>query len=67
MCAPRCAESEVSDIKRDYVIADVSLGVAIFAAAAAVVLALPAFGSHPAPATPAAAPWMPRVRLRPLR
>lgn len=41
-CSPRCAEADVSAVRQDYVLADVSLGVGVVAAAAAVVLALPA-------------------------
>jgi len=46
-CEPRCTDSDLSPIKRDYLIGDISLGVAIVAAAAAVVLALPALSSSP--------------------
>ena len=41
-CAPHCASSDVSPVKRDYAIADVSLGVALVAGVAAVIVALPA-------------------------
>jgi hypothetical protein len=36
-CSDRCSDDEVGDVRRSYVIADISLGVAIAAAAAAVV------------------------------
>lgn len=63
-CAPTCAAKDVSPVKRDYVIADVSLGVGIFALAAAVVMALPALTSSGKTARLGPAPWMPRVTLR---
>lgn len=65
-CAPRCAEGDVSAVKRDYAVADVSLAVAVIAAVTAAVLAVPALASPRAAAAvggrPASAPWMPRVR-----
>lgn len=64
-CAPRCAEDDVSSVKRSYAIADVSLAVGLVAAAAAVVLAVPALTSKPSAALggkATALPWMPRTR-----
>lgn len=65
-CAPSCTADDVRPVQRDYLVADVSLGVAVVAAAVAVVLALPALV---APAKVQTArisdrPWMPRVRMR---
>lgn len=67
-CEPNCTNAQISPIKRDYIIGDVSLGVGIFALAAAVVLALPALSSSsPKPQARLTnrepAPWMPRVRI----
>lgn len=63
-CSPRCTDAEVAPVKRDYLVADVSLGVAVVAAAVAVVLALPSLGSSARvePARAAPPPWLPRVR-----
>jgi hypothetical protein len=67
-CSPRCTDDEVAPVKRDYLAADLSLGVAVVAAAVAVVLALPALrrgatGSAQSASAARAAPWMPRVRV----
>lgn len=64
-CEPNCTADQLSPIKRDYIIGDVSLGIGIFALAAAVVLALPALtsSSPKAQAALGPAPWMPRVRV----
>jgi hypothetical protein len=65
-CAPRCTADDVSPVKRDYLIADISLAVALVATAAAVVLALPAFQSSKTSASrdnAPARPWMPLVRV----
>lgn len=63
-CSPRCTDAEVAPVKRDYLVADVSLGVAVVAAAVAVVLALPSLGStaRVEPVRAAPPPWLPRVR-----
>ncbi len=68
-CAPGCTADDVKPIQRDYLVADVSLGVAFVAAAVAVVLALPALGSSTKvqAARIADRPWMPRVRTRSTR
>lgn len=65
-CAPTCTSDDVAPVHRDYLAADVSLGVAVVAAAVAVVLALPALGA-PARASTSAMPWMPAVRTRSAR
>jgi hypothetical protein len=39
-CVPRCTNGDVDDYQRDYVVADVSLGIALVAAGAAVYFAL---------------------------
>lgn len=64
-CSPNCKDDEVSPVHRDYLIADVSLGVAAVATIVAVVLALPALGSSPSAnvrANASAAPWFPKKR-----
>lgn len=65
-CAPGCSAEDVKPVQRDYLVADVSLGVAVVAAAVAVVLALPALGSSPSVKTArtSGTPWMPRVHVR---
>jgi hypothetical protein len=44
-CAPNCTSADVAPVERSYLVADVSLVVAVIAAGAAIVLALPALGS----------------------
>jgi hypothetical protein len=63
-CAPSCTEDAVSPVKRDYLLADVSLVVTVVAAAAAVVLALPSFNVTKTASTTSAPPWMPVVRVK---
>jgi hypothetical protein len=65
-CAPTCPEDQVSTVRRDYVIADISLGISLVAAAVAVVLALPALtASKPSVrASAMTTPWLPHSRLR---
>jgi hypothetical protein len=67
-CSPRCTDSDVDPVRRDYLVADISLGVAVVAAAVGVVLALPALGSSAKVQTAKLGepPWMPRVRRRAL-
>lgn len=73
-CSPNCKDDELSSVKRDYAIADVSLVVGIVAAAVAVVLAWPAISGAPQTTASVAAkrssaappPWMPRVKVRAL-
>jgi hypothetical protein len=63
-CAPRCTPGDVDPVQRDYLVADVSLGVAAIATAAAILFALPSLGAS-SPVQSARmppAPWMPRVR-----
>jgi len=65
-CAPRCSADDVSSVERAYLVADVSLAVGLVAAAAAVVLALPALTSKSSPAlgrNATAPPWLPRTRV----
>ncbi|MBX3233082.1 MAG: hypothetical protein KIT84_13005 [Labilithrix sp.] len=64
-CSPNCGDGDVASVRRSYVIADVSLGVGIFATAAALVLALPALtsGGGKTAAAVGPAPWMPRVKV----
>lgn len=70
-CAPACASEDVASVKRDYLVADVSLAVAVVATAVAAVLALPALTSPRGAAAAHGArrarlgptPWMPTVRL----
>jgi hypothetical protein len=71
-CSPNCKDDELSTVKRDYAIADVSLVVGLVAAAVAVVLAWPAISGSPRTTASIAAsrtpppPWMPRVKVRAL-
>lgn len=65
-CAPVCSDDDVRAVNRDYLIADVSLGVAAVAAVVAVVLALPALGSSSVKTTAQGpAPWFPNRRMLP--
>jgi hypothetical protein len=60
-CAPSCTHAQVGDVRTDYIIADVSLGVGIAAAAGALYVALtakPVAGTVGAPKAPAAAWWL---------
>ena len=71
-CSPKCSDGELAPIKRDYLIADVSLGIGVALAAVTVLLALPAWTDSSTSSTSAAsrrlpAPWMPRVTVRALR
>lgn len=65
-CSPNCSDDEVGGVNRNYLIADVSLGVAAVATIVAVVLALPALGSSSASVKTAnvnaPAPWFPKTR-----
>jgi hypothetical protein len=68
-CSPSCSDAELSPVKRDYLIADVSLGIGVVAAVAAVLLALPALSDSPSSSSRAAsslppAPWLPRITIR---
>lgn len=70
-CGPNCSDEQLSPVKRDYAIADVSLVIGLVAAAAAVVLAWPAIAGSPQSTAsisrrPADRPWMPRVTVRAL-
>lgn len=59
-CSPHCNDSDVSPVHRDYLVADISLGVAAVAAAVAIYFAI-----APGEPKPAARPWMPRIRIKP--
>lgn len=69
-CGPSCSDDQLSGVKRDYVIADVSLVIGVVAAVTAAVLAWPAIAGAPRTGQPsnaarlAPAPWMPRVKVR---
>ena len=68
-CSPSCSDAELSPVKRDYLIADVSLGIGVVAAVAAVLLVLPALSDSPPSSSRAAsslppAPWLPRITIR---
>jgi hypothetical protein len=68
-CEPSCTDDALSPVKRDYLMADVSLVIGVLAAATAVVLAWPALtGSTKTSASIARTPppWMPRVKTRAL-
>jgi hypothetical protein len=74
-CGPNCKDDELSEVKRDYLIADISLVVGVLAAGAAIVFALPALTDSPKATANVArargglqpAPWMPRIKVRDLR
>jgi hypothetical protein len=60
-CAPRCTDEDVSPVKTNYLIGDVSLGIGIIAAVVTAVLIIPTLTtSSPAPKT-ASAIWLPKV------
>lgn len=61
-CKPRCTDDDVAPVKRDYLIGDVSLAIGIVAAAATVILVLPALTSPKPAAALGPAPWMPRIQ-----
>ncbi|MBX3186266.1 MAG: hypothetical protein KF819_04590 [Labilithrix sp.] len=66
-CGPRCTDDQVSPVKRDYLIADISLFISLAAAATAIVLAWPAITGAPDASAKVARtdpPWMPRVKVR---
>jgi hypothetical protein len=69
-CGPSCSDDQLSPVKRDYLIADISLVIGLAAAVSAGVLAWPAL-SGPSPQTAASIgrqsapmPWLPRVKVR---
>jgi hypothetical protein len=63
-CSPHCTDSDVEPVKTKYLVADISLGVAVVATALAVVLALPSLGSDTESVQTAQKPWLPKVRLK---
>lgn len=68
-CQPNCKDDQLSPVKRDYLIADISLAVGIVAAAAAVILAWPALSDSSETAARVArraspAPWLPSIKVR---
>jgi len=48
-CAPRCSQKEADAMRRDYLLADLSLGIAVAAIGAAVVLGVTSRSSEPSP------------------
>ncbi len=61
-CAPNCSASQVTSLRRAYLIADVSLGVSLVAAGAAAYIALTSRAQAPTPkAPPVAIDWKPLV------
>lgn len=66
-CSPRCTDDEVSGPKTSYLIADVSLGVGIVAAAVAIYFALPAITGRGAVNASASRlgppPWLPQPKV----
>lgn len=61
-CAPSCSASQVTSLRRAYLLADVSLGVALVSAGAALYIALTSRGQAPPPkAPPVALDWRPLV------
>jgi hypothetical protein len=68
-CSPSCSDAQLAPVKRDYLIADVSLGIGVVAAVASVLLALPALTDSRATSASASRrasppPWMPHVTVR---
>lgn len=68
-CGPNCKDDDLSSVKRDYLIADISLVIGVASLAAAVVLAWPALTDSSKTTASidrkrAPAPWMPLVRIR---
>ena len=72
-CNPNCSNDQLSPVKRDYLFADISLAVGIVGLVTAAILAWPALtDGSPSSASAsistrnAPAPWMPRIKVRPL-
>lgn len=70
-CSPTCSDDQLSPVKRDYLVADVSLGIGVAATIVTALLALPALtdsGSAKVSAGIARRaeppPWLPRVTVR---
>jgi hypothetical protein len=65
-CSPSCSDEQLAPVKRDYLIADVSLAVGVVAAVVTAVLAFPALTDSPAASARLSSPppWMPRVAVR---
>lgn len=65
-CSPSCSDDQLAPVKRDYLIADVSLGIGLVAAVVTAVLVLPALTDSPAVSARLGSPppWMPRVTVR---
>jgi hypothetical protein len=70
-CEPNCKTDQLTPVKRDYLIADISLVVAVLAAAGAVLLVLPSLSPSPQIAasntsrtSALPAPWLPHVTWR---
>lgn len=64
-CSPRCTDDEVSGPKTNYLIADVSLGIGIVAAAVAVYFALPALTGRTSVKASRLGPppWLPQPKI----
>jgi hypothetical protein len=62
-CSPHCTPSQVSPVKQDYAIGDISLIVGVIGLVAGVVIALPAFTQSSSPAALGPKPWMPKIRV----
>jgi hypothetical protein len=69
-CSPNCSDAKLAPVKRDYLVADVSLGIGVAAAVVTLLLALPALTDSSKASASALyrglppAPWMPRVTVR---
>lgn len=65
-CSPGCSDSQLAPVKRDYLIADVSLGIGVVAAVVTAVLVFPALTDSPAASARLTSrpPLMPRVTVR---
>lgn len=71
-CGPSCSDEQLSPVKRDYLVADISLVIGLAAAVTAGVLAWPSItGPSPQRAasvarSPSPAPWLPHPKVRSL-
>ena len=72
-CNPNCSNDQLSPVKRDYLFADISLGIGIVGVVTAAILAWPALTDGASSSASASistrhapAPWMPRIKVRSL-
>ncbi len=65
-CSPSCSDDQLAPVKRDYLIADVSLGIGVVAAVVTAVLVFPALTNSRAASARLTSPppWIPRLTAR---